>query len=158
MTANGFAMGVFPVELEPGEPVGLVRAELLLYASHHPRFLDRGLYYSLQFDGEYVEMVDGSRHMPVIPGLEINYPDYRAIIVKALSTLDPGLANLLIDPFLLRLAARAIGSDRQAAVRLTGESAPVVVWPGTEPMSLWRWKEARFAFALVMPLKARASE
>lgn len=157
IAADGYVMGVFPVTLEPSEPVGLVKSSLLLYASRFVGYrdgVDHG-YYRLALEDGWVEMSDGSRH----PRQHKNagaYPDLKA----ALTSADPfagALGKIAIDPMKLRVIQRALGNEWVTILEFTGYRKPIAVRLAAWQFANWEseWDDPASAFALLMPCAPR---
>ncbi len=162
VAADGFSMGIFPVQLDPEDEPGLLSARVLRYASQFTEIPNQSerppgaLYcYSIELDADWAYAADGSRHRRNTAPADSKYPIWREIIDKQLTMVAPP-TSFFINPQLLRWACAAIGASNMAhLLPIAAGSHPVVVVPYGPSVGLrdWNWEQARFAFALVMPLK-----
>lgn len=161
IAADGFMMGVFPVELDPGEPEGLVKASLLYYASRFERYRSAGgrdvpdHVYGMQLEDGWVEMPDGSRHPRQLEDVPA-YPSRQAIL-QGVQPSDNALGRIALDPVFLRRAQRALGYSAVVILDFTAPRLPIVVRPGNMGLTNWDspWDDPSEPFALLMPCAPR---
>lgn len=156
IVANGFALGVFDVELDPDEPVGLVKASYLKYA----RSVDRSqpdrrgrvrkkFTYSIEISDEWVHMPDGSKHPQ---RQDMTYPSYTRIMpsLEAIRNTDLKM-KIGLTPGLLDKIVRAMDWRSIVSLRFVGKAGPYIVTSGGGSLTAAQWAEPELPFALLMP-------
>ncbi|MDA8189591.1 MAG: hypothetical protein M0T85_15740 [Dehalococcoidales bacterium] len=123
VVTDGFVMGVFDVELEPGETVGLVKAKYLKYARSTIARKRSEFTYEVKIDDGWVVMPDGSRHPQI---QRLSYPAWRRIVppLKGIAKAKPRV-TIAIAPGLLHKTFQAMDFQATVRIRFTGGNGGV---------------------------------
>lgn len=158
VAANGFYMGIFPVELSEDDVPGMVRADLLPYAASHSEWSGRHDDYvcTCELREGRIEMPDGSTHPRQIEGVD-PWPDWRVITTKTREAREElgTIASIAMDPRLVRRAQFALGNPRYIALHFRKPTSGFVVTDGDDS-GRFSWEDLEdspVAFVIVMPCR-----